>query len=150
MPRKAVQENQANVYFAAAQEHKTLAVELHEAGRYVLSHYLAGLAVECILRAYRTRINSAFTARHDLAALAQEAGFDSIVPDEMQETIGAAFTEVVRRWSNSHRYRSERALRDSLRQAGLGRSGKYVRESSRRIINAAIVIVDQGVLKWND
>ena len=60
-----------------------------------------------------------------------------------------ALLEVTRRWSNSHRYRSEAALRLFLLRANLGRAGKFVRESSRKIVNAAATIVKIGVLQWN-
>ncbi len=150
MPRKATEEDYAEIYRDAAQEHKTLAVELHEAGRYVMAHYVAGLAVECILRAYRYRFDPAFDARHDLKALYAASRFGNTVPPEDEEGISEVFAEVVRRWSNSHRFRSERALHDYLRQAGLGHKGKFVRESSRRIVSAAIRIVEQGVRHWND
>ena len=53
MPRKAAEEDYAEIYYEAAKEHRDLALELHEAGRYVMAHYLSGLAVECILRAYQ-------------------------------------------------------------------------------------------------
>lgn len=149
MPRKGT-ENPAEVYKEAAREHKTLAAELHGSGRYVMAHYVAGLAVECILRAYQYRISPIFRGRHDLLVLYRESGFASIVAPEEEQKVAAAFTEVVRRWNNSHRYRSEAALRLFLRRVNLGKSGKFVRESSRRIVGAAIVIVDQGVLKWKD
>lgn len=149
MPRKVKEEDYAEVYKEAAQEHKTLAVELHAAGRYVMAHYVAGLAVECILRAYQYRLNPVFSGRHDLQALYRDAQFALIVAPDEEQKVTSALTEVMRRWSNSHRYRSERTLRLFLRRANLGQAGKFVRESSRRIVDAAIVIVDQGVLKWN-
>ena len=149
MPRKVAEEDYAETYKEAAQEHKTLAVELHAAGRYVMAHYVAGLAVECILRAYQYRLNPVFSGRHDLQALYRDAQFASIVAPAEEQKITSALIEVVRWWSNSHRYRSERALRVFLRRANLGQTGKFVRESSRRIVDAAIVMVDQGVLKWN-
>ena len=149
MPRKVAEEDYAETYKEAAQEHKTLAVELHAAGRYVMAHYVAGLAVECILRAYQYRLNPVFSGRHDLQALYRDAQFASIVAPAEEQKVTSALIEVVRRWSNSHRYRSEWALRVFLRRANLGQTGKFVRESSRRIVDAAIVMVDQGVLKWN-
>lgn len=149
MPRKA-KDNEAEIYREAAREHMSLARELHEAGRYVMSHYLAGLAVECILRAYLYRLSPVFSGRHDLLVLYREAQFDSIVTPENKDTVKAALTEVIRRWSNSHRYRSEDALRLFLRRAGIGYKGKFVRESRRQIVNAAFVIADQGELHWND
>ena len=44
MPRKVTEENYAEIYRDAAQEHIALAKELHDGGRYVMAHYLAGLA----------------------------------------------------------------------------------------------------------
>lgn len=149
MPRKA-KDNEAEIYREAAQEHSVLANELHDTGHYVMAHYVAGLAVECILRAYRYRISSIFDARHSLEALYAAADFGSVVPLDQEAAVETALAEVVRRWSNSHRFRSEQSLREYLKKASLGRTGKYVRESSRRIVNAAIVIVDQGELHWND
>ena len=149
MPRKVAEEDYAETYKEAAKEHKSLAQEMHEQGRYVMAHYLAGLAVECLLRAYHYRLSPVFSGRHDLQALYRDAQFDAVVPPVDKEKVNAALTEIVRRWSNSHRYRSEEALRLFLWRANLGRKGKFVRESSRRIVNAAIVIVEIGVLKWS-
>ena len=149
MPRKATEDDYAEIYWEAAKEYRDLALELHDTGRYVMSHYLAGLAVECILPAYRFRINPVFVGRHDLQALYRDAQFALIVSPDEEENVSSALTEVVRRWSNSHRYRSERALRLCLRRSNLGRNGKFVRESSRRIVDAAITLVDLGVLRWN-
>lgn len=149
-PRQAQPENYAEMYLAAAQDHAPAALEMHDAGRYVLAHYLAGLAVECVLRAYRYRITPGFSGRHDLEALYEAAQFSDVVPEESRPEIEAALIEVARRWSNSHRYRSECALGDYLRQGGFGRKGKFIKESSRRIVNAALILVNQEVLRWNE
>ena len=149
MPRRVTQDNEAEVYREAATEHLALARELHDTRRYGMSHFLAGLAGECRLRAYHYRLSPVFSGRHDLQTLYRDAKFDGgMMPEQKTNTV-AALTEVTRRWSNSHRYRSEDALRLFLRRAGIGRSGKFVRESSRRITNAAVVIVEIGVLRWN-
>ena len=150
MPRKGKQEDEAETYREAAREHVTVAQDLHEAGRYVMSHYLAGLAVECILRAYLYRLSPVFSGRHDLPVLYRASQLDGVIDPADEDYVNAALVEVSRRWNNSHRYRSEDALRLFLRRAGIGRKGKFVRESSRRIANAALVIVNQGVLHWND
>jgi len=150
MPRKGKQEDIAETYRAVAVEHSALATDLHDSGRYIMAHYLAGLAVECMFRAYRYRIDPVFDARHSLDALYAAADFAAVLSTAEEETVTVALTEVVRRWSSNHRFRSERALRGYLRQTNLGRTGKFVRESSRLIVNAAIVIVDQGELHWKD
>lgn len=147
-PSKAVGEDYASIYLAAAQEHRTLANEMHQAGRYVMSHYISGLAVECLLRAYRYRIDPVFDSRHNLQALYTASGLGDELSTEERGEFAIAMTEVARRWSNTHRFRSEKALRNYLRRAGLGRTGKFVKESSRCIVNATLTIVDKGVLKW--
>ena len=141
----------AGVYLVAAQEHITAAMELHETGRYVLAHYVAGLSVECIFRAYRHRIDPQFDERHDLYELYKAAQFDEIVPEGREEEIGVALTEVVRRWNNDFRFRSETSLRSYLKRAHLDRGirGNFLKESSRRIVNAAFALVDLGVCQWN-
>ena len=149
MPRKAKSEDEAETYRDAAREHIVAAQEMYLASRFVLAHYLSGLAVECILRAYQYRISPVFSGRHDLRALYNDAQFGSIVAPEDDARVSTAMVEVTRRWSNSHRFRSEAALRLFLRRANLGRTGKFVRESSRKIVNAAAVIVEIGVLQWN-
>ena len=149
MPRKVKQDNEVEIYKEAAREHVTVAEEMYLTGRYVLAHYLSGLAVECILRAYQYRISSVFSGRHDLRALYNDAQLGTIVPTEDETQVSMALLEVTRRWSNSHRYRSEAALRLFLLRANLGRTGKFVRESSRKIVNAVATIVKIGVLQWN-
>ena len=148
MPRKVKQDDEAETYKEAAREHLSLARELHEANRYVMAHYLAGLAVECILRAYLYRLSPVFSGRHDLQILYRDAKFDSIVAPEDNERVNTALIEVTRRWTNSHRYRSEAALRLFLRRARIGSTGKFVRESSRRIVEDAGIVVEMGVKKW--
>ena len=115
-----------------------------------MAHYVAGLAVECLFRAYRYRIDPIFDARHNLQALYAASNFGAVVLRDQEAPVEAALAEVVRRWSSNHRFRSEQALKEYLRQANLGHRGKFVRESSRRIVNAALVIVKQGELHWND
>ena len=141
----------AETYILAAEEHLTAAQELyHPQGRYVLSHYVAGLAVECMLRAYRVRLDPEFDSRHDLQELYKLARFGDVVPDHQQEKIGAALGTIVLQWSNNHRFRSEDALRAWLRKKGLhqGIKGDFVKERTRRIINSAADIVTVGVGRW--
>ena len=149
MLRKVKQDDEAETYKEAAREHITVAQEMYLTGRYVLAHYLSGLAVECILRAYQYRLSPVFSGRHDLRALYNDAQFGIIVTPDEEAQVCVALLEVTRRWSNSHRYRSEAALRLFLLRANLGRTGRFVRESSRKIVNAAAIIVEIGVLQWN-
>ena len=149
MPRKVKQDDEAETYKEAAREHITVAQEMYLTGRYVLAHYLSGLAVECILRAYQYRLSPVFSGRHDLRVLYNDAQFGTVVAPAEEAQVSVALLEVTRRWSNSHRYRSEAALRLFLRRANLGHTGKFVRESGRKIVNAAAIIVEIGVLQWS-
>src|SRR3954466_9232425 len=96
----------ADVYLAAAKERIAEAAELYDGRRYVLCHYVSGLAVECLLRAYRFRKNPEFDSRHDLFALYDASGMADQIPESEAFAVNAALAEVVRRWANDHRYRS--------------------------------------------
>ena len=150
-PKTAASGFTAEGYRTAAEEHVTAARELHEAGQYVLSHYVAGLAVECLFRAYRFRFDPEFDARHDLHALYRASRFDALIPEGVKTEVSAALSEVILRWNNDYRFRSAASLRTHLRKAGLSRSikGDFVKESSRRITEAAFRIVNLGVSLWN-
>lgn len=135
-------------YTAAAKEHIDLAFHLYEAKRYVMAHYVAGLAVECVLRAHRLRQDPKFDSRHDLIGLSKLAKFFDGVHRDYVEQVYAALSEVATRWSNSHRYRSQKALYAWIRKAGLynGIKGDCLKGSAKRIVDAARVVVTHGVL----
>src|SRR4051812_23465888 len=96
----------AEVYRAAASEHLPAATELYERGRYVLASYVAGLAVESILRAYQFRLDPKFDARHDLHLLYRSSKFEVILPQSQAVEYGQSLGSVAARWNNSHRFRS--------------------------------------------
>lgn len=141
----------AEVYRTAADEHVTVAFELYQSGRYVLAHYVAGLSVECLLRAYRYRLDPAFDERHNLYLLAKAARFYDVVPQRETEKVSAALGAVIAQWQNNHRFRSESALRSFLveRKLYVGIKGDFVKENTRRIVNAAFEIVNLGSVRWN-
>jgi len=143
----------ADVYRTAAEEHVNAARQLYTMERYVLAHYVAGLAVECLFRAYKSRRNPAapFDEHHGLHELAEAGRFYDLVPEKLAE-IRAALGDVVTRWLNNHRYRSEGALRAFLKEKkldrGLPRGTDVLKENSRRIVNAALQLVRLGVSQW--
>jgi HEPN domain-containing protein len=141
----------ASDYLSAAQEHVDGARKLYDMRCYVLAHYVAGLAVECLLRAYRYRLSKTFDERHDLTEIFNNSGFRDIVPDNQRDRIGAALGDVVSRWQNDHRYRSEESLRRYLRKKKLNVKvkGDFVKENSRRIVNAAWDLVSIGATAWS-
>jgi len=140
----------AETYRDAGAEHVAAASKLYDEGRYVQANYLAGLAVECILRSYRVMLDPEFDSRHDISHLYKLARFADIVPPSQEETIGAALGQVFALWANDHRFLSEAALRRRWTKRKLydGVKGDFVKEQNRRLINAATTIVNVGVARW--
>src|SRR5579884_1577441 len=100
----AEQKARAITYRDAAVEHIPVAEELYDRRRFVLASYVAGLAVECILRAYRLMIDPEFDSRHDLEKLYALARFIDIAPPEKVEQVTAALETVTELWSNEFRF----------------------------------------------
>jgi hypothetical protein len=144
------QSARAAVYRDAASEHVTVAQELYDASRLVLANYVAGLAVECILRAYRHMIDPEFDSRHHLEHLYDLAGFGDIVPQRDTEAVSAALGEIVSLWSNDHRFLTLARLRKQWTDRRLYQNikGDFVRELVRRTVNASDRIVTVGVARW--
>jgi hypothetical protein len=140
-----------DVYLGAAKEHFAKLDDLREGRSWVLLHYVAGLAVECVLRAYKARRDQALDVRHDLQRLAKKGGFWDVVPTRKVEALSRALGVLVARWDNRHRYRSEAALRKFITSRKLfprGR-GELLEESGRLIMNASVEIVTVGVERWS-
>jgi len=141
----------AEIYRAAAEDRWTALETLYGNQFYTLTLYTAGVAVECMFRAYRARIDPTFDSRHDLFKLERASKFALIVPAARLSEYGAALSALAVRWSNNHRYRSPAALRSWLKRLSLDRgiTGDPVKENARRASAAAGVIVAIGVAQWN-
>lgn len=147
----AAREFRSETYKIAAEEHITVAVELHTSQRFALAHYVAGLAVECMLRAFKSRLDPILDERHDLNRLARRGRFFDRASETRLPILAAWLGEVVTRWDNGHRYRSESALRKFLtkRRLFVGK-GDLLTNSSRRIVNAAVEVVTYGAQQWKN
>jgi len=72
----------SNHYFEASLERMSQAHDLYETrGNYALTMYVAGVAVECMLRAYILKKSKEFESRHDVVALFKESGMLDVNPD---------------------------------------------------------------------
>lgn len=140
----------AEVYFAAAQERVDEAKELYRSRRYVLSHYVAGVAVECMLRAYRFRRNPEFDARHDLYKLFHSSDIRQVLKLEEFYAANSAVASVSFRWANDFRYRSTEDLTRFLKRIGADRGikGSVLKENARRSVEAAAEVVRIGAKAW--
>ena len=141
----------AESYRAAAREHLERADRLHASEEFFLAHYMSGLAVECHLRAHLRLLTSEFDARHDLEKLAEEAGFTSIVPQNLEAAFSIKFETLNRRWRSNQRYYTERQFLDYMTtiRAEFHQGGNRWKNLSRTILNLAHEIINQGEAKWS-
>lgn len=98
------------------------------AGRYDAAYYLAGYAIECVLKACIARKTKRhdFPERdnrnlytHDLQALAREAGIDAaFAVERSKDRTLEAYWAVVKEWTPEERYvlRSPRAAREKAKE----------------------------------
>ncbi len=151
-------------YFQAAAERMRQARGLYSEGRsYALAMYCAGLAVECMLRAYRWRKEPFFEGRHALLKLLKDSGFLALSDQAMREKgynevevirlsaqLRAAASDVATLWNNNLRFASEARLKAFIVSINrhLGKKGDPCKANALDLVNAAQKIIDRGVLLW--
>jgi hypothetical protein len=137
-------------YFAAAQERLSEANLLFEKARYVLALYIAGVAVESLLRAYIFRLEPKLEAVHNLKMLLKAGNLLSFTTPSESRQIGAALSNLYDRWRNDLRYTSNNRLRRRLKKSKLDRRirGDFLKKNCRVAIEAAQIILKIGVIKW--
>ena len=154
----------AEDYYRAAAERMRQARQVHHAGgNYALAMYCAGLAVECILRAFRWEKDKSFEGRHDLGDLLKASDLLHINEEWMRQqghseekiiqytlSLRAAMSEVVILWHNNLRFASENRLRAFLNKLGrlAGIKGDALKKNALDLLNAAQTVVDRGVVLW--
>ena len=140
----------ADEYFQASQDHIEEARLLLNENKYAYSHFTAGLAVECMFRAYAVRNGAAFDGKHDLRNWFALARFDEVIRPVHAEQIAAAYDIVVLQWNSTQRYYSEGFLRAHFRNNRFDRGirGNTVKELTRRLVEAAFEVVTEGKLRW--
>jgi hypothetical protein len=151
-------------YYRAGIERMRQSREIHDSGEsYALAIYTGGLAVECILRAFRWNKDKSFEGRHDLEDLLKSSNFLGINEERSRKrgvtqaeiqhsSIGlrSAIYEVVVLWHNNLRFASEASLHAFLNRIGRlkGTKGNALKKNSADLLNAAQTVVDRGVALW--
>jgi hypothetical protein len=155
----------ADHYYRAGVERISQAQHLFRSGKgyYALAMYAAGLAVECLLRAYLVRRTRAFESRHDLLLLLKESGILDLAPErlralglsaqqiqEHQKTLASTVNEVFVLWRNNYRFASEARLLAHLKRMKLYQraKGDLLKAKAAELLKAAQRFVDKGVLQW--
>jgi HEPN domain-containing protein len=137
-------------YIDAAPERANAAQTLYHDRRYTEAVYLAGVAVECVLRAYAQDGGEAFDARHDLRQLFKAATLERFIGANQRKAVSAALGEVWTRWKNNYRYAPEGRMRKEVKRLGLeqGIKGDALKETARVVIENALVVVNKGKYQW--
>jgi hypothetical protein len=144
-------------YYDAAQERLGTATALFKAKDFVAAAYVAGVAVECMLRAF-WRPDEPFDARHDVGQLAR-GGFNDRLGNQAARRAGAALSEVRARWQNDLRYYPsslyDAYIRDINKRYSAYRFGKVedrdrAEANTRRLLDQCSVVVQLGVVKWTN
>src|SRR4051812_45327564 len=121
---------EAKEYYQASLERMKEARTIYSTGKsYALAMYCGGLAVECLLRAFRWKKDRSFEGRHDLGELFKASGFLKIDDEYLRDrgasevairksgaTLHAALNLVASLWHNNLRFASEARLKKHLHQ----------------------------------
>lgn len=150
-------------YFRAALERMRQAEALYFQGQcYALAMYVAGLATECLLRAFKGRRDPTFDERHDLLRLFQASGLLTLTADDLKHSpqnglaqvvneLRAAVNDIHVLWSNDYRFASEDRLKSELKKYPLfraGLKGDILKGNAHRLLNAAKMLLERGSELW--
>ncbi len=154
----------AEEYYHAGLERMKQAESLYRTGGdYALAMYCSGLAVECLLRAFRWREDASFEGRHDLHDLLKASGLLRLNDEYMRRrgksdedirelgiALRAAMNEVVILWHNNLRFASEVRLRAFLKgiKRLQGGKGDPLKRNALDLINASQTMINRGILLW--
>jgi hypothetical protein len=153
-------------YFQAGQERMRQARMLYDEGNsYALSMYIAGVAVESLLRTFKLLRDATFDEKHDLNRLFKASGILDVDTSALQShglseaeavsyerEIKAAIAEVYRLWRNELRFTSEDRMLAHLKACqldrGAKRKGGALKANALALLKAAQLIHDRGVVQW--
>ena len=145
----------AEHYFEASRYRMDTARHLYENDRFSAAIYFAGVAVECIFRAYIYRKDQTFNERHDLGSMYSETGISDLVNSKECRSIGSCLGILWTRWKNNYRYASDDRLCSEFYRLNYHRynncayiKGNYLKENSRMVLEAACEIHALGERKW--
>jgi hypothetical protein len=121
----------------------------------VFAVYCAGVAVECMLRAYMAKNNVAFDAKHDIKKLYEKSQMAALLSNNEKEKISAAIITLHKNWDNNFRYsygkRIKRLIGHQFAESKFKYKdiNKYLNNYYSDVFNAAELIIQTGATKWN-
>jgi hypothetical protein len=139
-------------YMRAAKARVHAAAVLNREHRHAEAIYMAGVAVEALLRAYhkRERPDASFDARHDLAQWWKECRIRDLLPAKHVHRGTRWMSEVWSRWKNDYRFADEDRLERRYKKLGLDRGVKKdsLRHNARVVLDNALELVTLGARRW--
>ncbi|MDZ7289925.1 MAG: HEPN domain-containing protein [candidate division KSB1 bacterium] len=140
----------AETYYRAAWERIDDAYFLHVERHYSFAMYASGLAVECLLRAFRILKDSSFEERHDLWQLWKKTVLANIRRKPTYERSYALMNEINLRWRNSFRFAPADEINSFLKNADQHRGikGDILKYNSKRLYEAARELIQLGAVQW--
>lgn len=154
----------AEEYYRAGLERMEQAEKLYQDGNaYALAIYCGGLAVECLLRAFRWTEDATFEGRHDLEELLKASRLLKINEDFIRRRresddavqnaeleLRKALNKVTILWHNNLRFASESSLKAYLKRLGRlrGVKGDPLKTNARELIEAGRLVINRGAMLW--
>lgn len=137
-------------YIDGASERIGAARAMYAQTRYADAIYCAGVAVECVLRAFATAETDEFDSRHDLSKLVKAGTIERFVGQKQRKMVSIALGEVWARWKNNYRYVADGRLRTEMKRLQLDRGikGDALKENARLTLDSALTIVNKGTFQW--
>jgi hypothetical protein len=148
-----------NDYFSGALHRLDDLTHLRTNGKSVIfSLYCAGVAIECMLRAYITKYTREFDSKHNLLKLYEKSLLASYLDEEEKQELAVAIKIAHRIWTNELRYTSDKRMKRLIAHEFVrnGHKGtlrfkdinKYVEKYYADIFVATELILKTGQLKW--
>ncbi len=140
----------AESYYRAALERIEDANTLLAQGRHPFAMYTSGLAVECLIRAFRVLKDPSFEERHDLRELWKKTVLADVHEEPSYTQISQARATISILWSNNHRFSSENELKSFLKNSGQDRGikGDFLKYNSKKLYDAADTFIRLGKIRW--
>lgn len=130
-------------FLAAAQDRAADAQSLFDAGRHASAIWIAGIAIEAMLRGYHRRSTDQLDTGHNLKQLFRASGFGERVPAPRAPDVAAAMSLLFASWRHRFRYDPAETM---LRIADI--PPRLAERHARRVMNAMWTIVNEGVSRW--
>lgn len=140
----------AESYYRTALERIEDAHLLHTQSHYSLAMYVSGLAVECMLRAFRLLTDESFEERHDLWRIWKKTALADIYIEPAYSQIYQNLITVTTLWKNELRFHSQSELKSFLKSAGKDRGikGDALKYLSKKLFEAANELIRVGGKRW--